>query len=166
MSVPVLAAIDSSRTAAALRHVDIEFEMEPKLPEVDADGFRLTQIITQLLSNAIKFSPVGEAVLISIKSGAAESAGNSGVNRSENSEAEIDSVIVTVRNLGFGIRESHFDRVFEPFYRITGEGVEGGAGVGLGLTIVKGLVELHSGKVWVHSVPKEFTEFGFSVPLT
>jgi signal transduction histidine kinase len=90
----------------------------------------------------------------------------SGGNRQKSSDADPDSLIVRVVDHGPGIREAHFERIFEPFYRITGEGIEGGAGVGLGLAIVKGLVELHSGHVWVQSTPQKVTEFGFSIPLT
>lgn len=165
MSEPILAAIDISRSSAALRQVAIELEMEPDVPRVVADGFRLTQIMTHLLSNAIKFAPVGESVVISLSSGNDDAADNSGNNQSPVEEDQTESVIVRVTDSGPGIREAHFERIFEPFYRITGEGIEGGAGVGLGLSIVKGLVELHGGRVWVRSTPREHTEFGFSIPL-
>jgi signal transduction histidine kinase len=165
ISEPILAAIDISRSTAALRQVAIELEMEPDIPRVIADGFRLTQIMTHLLSNAIKFAPVGESVVISLSSGHAEESGPYEENSQKNANGEPDSLVVRVTDHGLGIRDAHFEHIFEPFYRITGEGIEGGAGVGLGLAIVKGLVELHSGKVWVHSTPRESTEFGFSIPL-
>ncbi len=165
MSEPILAAMDVSRSTAALRQVAIELDIEPNLPRPIADGFRLTQIMTHLLSNSIKFTPVGKSTTISITSGNVDSLGPSGEIQSGSPDAEPDSIIVRVIDNGPGIREAHFERVFEPFYRITGEGIEGGAGVGLGLTIVKGLVELHSGTVWVRSIPREVTEFGFSIPL-
>jgi signal transduction histidine kinase len=166
ISEPILAAIDISRSTAALRQVAIELEIEPNLPRVVADGFRLTQIVTHLLSNAIKFTPVGESVVISMSTGTSGSPSSTAENQELVADAEADSIIVRVTDHGPGIRESHFERIFDPFYRITGEGIEGGAGVGLGLAIVKGLVELHSGKVWVHSTPGKVTEFGFSIPLT
>ena len=165
LSEPILASIDISRSTAALRQVAIELEMEPDIPQVIADGFRLTQVMTHLLSNAIKFAPVGESVVISISTGRAEKSGLYEENSAQSTNGEPDSVIVTVTDHGPGIREAHFEHIFEPFYRITGEGIEGGAGVGLGLPIVKGLVELHSGKVWVRSTPRETTEFGFSIPM-
>jgi len=158
----MLAAIDLSRSAATLRQVAIELELQPDIPQIIADGFRLTQIMTHLLSNAIKFTPVGESLTVSIHTGVVDT---SIENKPPDDDAEPDSIIVTVTDRGPGIRAAHYERIFEPFYRITGEGIEGGAGVGLGLAIVKGLVELHSGKVWVHSTPKEATVFGFSIPL-
>ena len=163
VSESVLAAIDISRSAATLRKIAIEFEMEPDLPRAIADGLRLTQIMTHLLSNAIKFAPVGGSVVISMENGYP---GSSGENRQESGEGDPDKLVVRVIDHGPGIREAHFERIFEPFYRITGEGIEGGVGVGLGLAIVKGLVELHSGTVWVKSTPGETTELGFSIPLT
>jgi len=66
VSEPVLAAIDISRPAATLRKVAIELEMEPDLPRVITDGLRLTQIVSHLLSNAIKFTPVGGSVVIDL----------------------------------------------------------------------------------------------------
>ena len=165
MSEPILAAMDISRSSAALRQVAIELDIEPNLPRPIADGFRLTQIMTHLLSNSIKFTPVGKSTTVSITSGNVDSLGPSGEIRSGYGDTEPDSIIVRVIDNGPGIRKAHFERVFEPFYRITDEGTEGGAGVGLGLAIVKGLVELHSGKVWVKSTPREVTEFGFAIPL-
>lgn len=159
----MLAAIDISRSAATLRKVAIELEMEPDLPRAIADGLRLTQIVSHLLSNSIKFTPVGGSVVISMENGYP---GSSGENRQENGEGDPDKLVVRVIDHGPGIREAHFEWIFEPFYRITGEGIEGGAGVGLGLAIVKGLVELHSGSVWVKSTPGDTTELGFSIPLT
>ena len=154
-SEPVLAAMDISRSTAALRQVAIELEMQPDLPRAIIDGLRVTQIMTHLLSNAIKFTPVGESVVISLETG------HSGAE-----DGDPDLLVIKVIDHGPGIREAHFERIFEPFYRISGEGIEGGAGVGLGLAIVKGLVELHSGEVWVKSTPREVTEFGFSIPLS
>ena len=103
-------------------------------------------------------------MLINLEIGSSD--GGSGAETpQENEEAETRSLIVRVIDHGPGIREAHFDLIFEPFYRISGEGIGGGAGVGLGLAIVKGLVELHGGKVWVKSTPGEFTELGFSIPM-
>ena len=136
----------------------------PDQPGVSADGARLTQVMTHLLSNAIKFTPVQGSVLITVETGRPE--GDSAAeNRQENEEPAPDVLIVRVVNHGPGIRDANFDLIFEPFYRISGDGTEGGAGVGLGLTIVKGLIELHGGSVWVKSTPGEVTEFGFSIPI-
>ncbi len=160
----LLTAIDISRPAAAQRHVSIELELNPDQPDVNADGYRLTQVMTHLLSNAIKFTPVQGSVLITVETGFAD-AGSGPENRQKNDEAAPNVLVVRVIDRGPGIREAHFELIFEPFYRISGEGIEGGAGVGLGLAIVKGLIELHEGTIWVNSTPGEVTEFGFSIPL-
>jgi len=160
----LLAAIDISRPAAALRHIAIELELLPDSPTVIADGYRLTQVMTHLLSNAIKFAPVRDSVLINLEI-ETSGTGTGNKNPQENEVSETRSLIVRVIDHGPGISEAHFDLIFEPFYRISGEGLEGGAGVGLGLAIVKGLVELHGGNVWVKSTPGEITEFGFSIPM-
>lgn len=162
---PLLAAVDISRPAAALRHVAIELELMPDQPSVIADGLRLTQVMTHLLGNAIKFTPVQGSVSITVGTQSPDT-GSDAENRQENEEPAPDVLIVRVIDHGPGIREAHFELIFEPFYRISGEGTEGGAGVGLGLAIVKGLIELHDGTVWVKSTPGEATEFGFSIPIT
>ena len=164
LTEPLLAAIDISRPAAAQRHVAIELELQPDQPRVIADGYRLTQVMTHLLSNAIKFTPVQGSVLITVETGSSDT-GSGTENRQKNEEPVPDILIARVIDHGPGIREAHFELIFEPFYRISGEGVEGGAGVGLGLAIVKGLIELHKGTVWVKSTPGEVTEFGFSIPI-
>ncbi len=164
---PLLAAIDISRPAAALRHVAIELELPADLPNLNADGRRLEQVMTHLLSNAIRFSPVNNSVTITIETGVSDPVADSPL-KNEGTEPDVppDELTVRVVDHGPGIRESYSEQIFEPFYRISEDGVEGGAGVGLGLAIVKGLVELHSGAVWVKSVPGETTEFGFSIPVS
>ena len=165
----LLVAVDSSRAAAAQRQISIELELEPEQPLVLADGYRLTQVMTQLLSNAIKFTPVNGSVLITVKPGFSSSISTETGPDDENvqpiGDAQPDVLIVRVIDRGPGIRTAHFGLIFEPFYRISGEGIGGGAGVGLGLSIVKGLVELNDGKTWVKSTPGDVTEFGFSIPL-
>ena len=161
---PMLAAIDISRPAAARRHVAIELEVLPDQPTLIADGYRLTQVMTHLLSNAIKFEPVQGSVLVTVTTGPPETDPDA-ENRQGSEEASPDVLIVRVIDHGPGIREDHFELIFKPFYRVSGEGTEGGAGVGLGLAIVKGLVELHEGTIWVKSTPGEVTEIGFSIPM-
>ncbi|MCI0803718.1 MAG: HAMP domain-containing histidine kinase [Chloroflexi bacterium] len=164
LTEPILAAIDISRPAAAQRHVAIELDLQPDLPTVFADGYRLTQVMTHLLSNAIKFTPVRGSVVITVETGFSDF--DSGAeNRQKTEDPAPDLIIARVIDHGPGVREAHLELIFEPFYRISGEGIEGGAGVGLGLAIVKGLIELHSGTVWVKSAPGEVTEFGFSIPI-
>ena len=164
LTEPILAAIDISRPEAVQRQVAIELDLQPELPMVIADGYRLTQVITHLLSNAIKFTPVDGSVVLTVETGFSD-LGFGAESRQKNEEPAPDVIIARVVDNGPGIREAHIDLIFEPFYRISGEGTEGAAGVGLGLAIVKGLVELHNGTVWVKSTAGEATEFGFSIPI-
>ena len=109
------------------------------------DQLRFERIITNLLTNASKFTPEGG--LIALKAG-----------------AEDDSLVVEVRDSGIGISNDEMRRIFEPYYRGKASKLSS-TGLGLGLAIVNQLVELHQGKVWVQSKPNEGSTFTISLPL-
>jgi len=159
-SEPVLAAMDILRPTAGQRQVAIELDIDYSLPPVVADPFRLTQVLTHLLSNAMKFTPVRGTIAVEI----GKARLHEGVVTREESDELLNALCVEVVDTGRGIPEAHIERIWEPFYRIVDEGTDSGSGVGLGLAIVKGLVELHDGVVWVESGESE-TKFGFAIPL-
>ena len=95
---------------------------------IDADALR--QVILNLLDNAMKYGPAGQAITVSLtrKSGAAQ---------------------LTVEDQGPGIPESERERVWSPFYRLTREQDTGISGTGIGLSVVKELVEAMDGRCWI-----------------
>lgn len=112
---------------------------------VSADGVRMEQVFTNLLGNALKFTPRGGRIDV-----AAEDLG-----------AEI---LITVTDSGVGISDEHLDRVFDRFYRVplpAGSAVEG---TGLGLSICKAVVEEHGGRIWVKSQVGRGSTFFVAVP--
>ena len=113
------------------------------LPEVLGDAKRLQHVLANLLSNALRFTSPGGTISIS-------------------AEAGHDQVCFTVTDTGTGIPPEHVNRVFEPFYRVPGQGQP--AGVGLGLAIVREIVKVHGGSVGLTSEPGKGSAFWFTLP--
>lgn len=132
------------RSAGVMDTARVKTDIPPDLPPVSADADRLERVFTNLLGNALKYSPAETSVLISASK--------------VNGEA-----LVSVSDRGIGIPPEDIGHVFEAFYR--GKGARGTEGLGLGLYITKMLVEAHGGRIWVESQPGVGTTFYFSMPL-
>lgn len=114
--------------------------------ELYADRDRIGQVIINLLTNAIKYSPRADNVEVNTK--------------------EVDERLqLSVRDYGVGIAAHDLDRVFERFYRAEGSGFETYPGLGLGLFISAGIIHRHRGDVWVESQQGQGATFYFSLPL-
>jgi signal transduction histidine kinase len=114
------------------------------VPMAAGDGGRLAQVIDNLLSNALKFTPPPGRVTIGV-------------------EARGGEVLVKVSDTGIGIGSQDLPHVFEPFYRRAGGG-QGIPGSGLGLAVSKSIVEGHGGRIWVDSAPGLGSTFSFTIP--
>ena len=112
---------------------------------LELDAQRLGQILMNLLSNAAKYSAAGADILVEVVEQAEE-------------------VTVSVTSYGAGIDASEAPRLFERFYRGARGGPKRGAGLGLGLYIVEGLVTAHGGRVWVESEAEKYATFRFTLP--
>jgi signal transduction histidine kinase len=115
------------------------------LPPVAGDEGRLLQVFDNLLGNAIKFSPDGGQITVSV-----EDAGS--------------AVKVSVADQGVGIPKDQLDKVFERFYQVDGSASRRFAGIGLGLTIAKRIVETHGGRIWAESGVGRGSTFHFTIP--
>lgn len=120
----------------------LAFEPVPGLPLVHADGLRVTQVLLNLIGNAIKFTPEKGRVQIAVKS-------------------EGEMVAVTVCDNGIGIPPEEQAHIFEAFRQV---GVSRPEGSGLGLALARLLVEAHGGTIWVKSTPGEGSSFTFTLP--
>lgn len=124
----------------------LNLQISPDLPLVDADAERVSQVVRNLISNAITHTlPGGSIAILARLAGA--------------------YVEVSVRDTGLGIAPEHLPYVFERFYRVDPSRARATGGVGLGLFIVKQLIEAHGGRVWVESAPGSGSLFGFTLPV-
>ncbi len=114
---------------------------------INADRLKLTQVLFNLVSNAIKFTPEGGSVMI----------------RTENNA---DTLVIKVEDTGIGIPESAQCDLFKPFTQVESSSNRQFGGTGLGLSLAKKLIKLHGGEIWVESEPGSGSVFGFSVPLS
>ena len=119
---------------ASEAEVKIEFDPQPKLPRLNADARRVKQMLLNLLSNAVKFTPAGGRVTIEVKAGG-------------------DGMTISVADTGIGIAEDKIALVFTPFAQVDGSLKRKYEGTGLGLSLTKGLIELHGGTITLKSAP-------------
>ena len=130
--------------------------VDPSLPPVAGDEDRLVQVLTNLLDNAIKYTPAGGAITVGAK--LAPSVGNV--------EPPARAIELSVADTGIGIPEEDRPRVFERFYRVDKARSRELGGTGLGLAIVKHLVEGHGGQVWVEANHPQGSRFVVRLPLS
>jgi PAS domain S-box-containing protein len=123
--------------------ISLDLEIEPALPKVMADRERIQQALSNLVGNAIKFSPAGSTIVVGAR-------------------GESDDVIISVLDRGRGIAAEHLPRVFDRYWQSSRTDRQG---AGLGLAIAKGIVEAHGGRIWIESNPGEGTTASFSLPL-
>jgi two-component system, NtrC family, sensor histidine kinase KinB len=148
-------AIDVHRTTAEDHNVTVRSEVPPGSPEVFADPDRLQLVFTNLLSNAIRYSPTGGEIVVSVKP---ELTGES-VKTAHRLESP-GWIRFEVRDQGPGIPLQHQAGLFEKFFRVPGS-PEGGSG--LGLFIARGIVQAHGGQVGLESKPGAGATFWFTV---
>jgi len=139
--------------------ISVEMEIPEDLPPVEADPDSVRQIMNNLLGNAIKSTPAGGSIGITTsvyeENGALPTA----------AEAP-PYVMISVKDSGGGIADKDIERVFERFYRADRPLIEGLGETGVGLSIVKSLVEAHGGRVWVDTEIGEGSTFRFLLPIS
>ena len=133
----------------------IIIEIFPQEIEFEADGDRMIQVLTNLISNAIKFSESGSTIELSV---GAEW-------RKFEGEIPAASVLFCVRDRGRGIPPEKIESIFERFHQVDASDSRQKGGTGLGLAICRSIVEQHGGKIWVESVLNQGSCFYFSIPV-
>ena len=126
---------------------DITLDFPDKFPIVQGDEIRLRQVVDNLISNAIKYSPSGGDIVI----------------QGEHDEKWIR---IMVRDSGIGLRPDQLDRVFERFYRVESSLTSSTQGTGLGLYLSRAVIEAHGGRIWATSDPNHGSTFTFALPRT
>jgi len=136
--------VDAMRPLASAALIELVSSLPAGLPMIRADHDRLVQLLENLLGNAIKFSPRGALVTASAVLGT-------------------DEVVFSVADSGPGISPEQHAHLFERFWQ--GDGRDR-RGIGLGLYVVKGIVDAHHGRIWVDSAPGRGSTFHFAIPIS
>jgi histidine kinase len=156
-AIQVSELVNASSTSLGRQYtekgVSLEIDLPPGLPSVLADAYRMTQVMSNLLGNALQYTPPGGRVTLSARS-------------------QDNEVWVSVTDTGIGIPAEHLPHIFTRFYRVdksrsreSGAGGRAGGGSGIGLTITKHLVEANGGKIWAQSPGMgQGSTFTFSLP--
>jgi signal transduction histidine kinase len=137
-------SVESALAQASIKELQLNLVSPSASIQVEADGVRLAQAVDNVISNAIKFTPEGGSVEVALAH-------------------DGDRVSLTVTDTGMGMTAADVERLFEPFFRTDSAGEI--QGTGLGLPIVKAIIEAHDGLISVASEPDVGTSFAISLPL-
>lgn len=141
----VAACLDTARFRAEQKKLTLRVECPSNLPMALADRGRLSEVLQNLLDNAIQYTPPEGQITVRAR-------------------AEDHRIIFSVSDTGIGIPQSDQARIFERFYRVDAARSREVGGTGLGLSIAKHIVEAHGGRIWVESKVGQGSDFYFSVP--
>lgn len=139
-------AAEAMHAAAVAKGVAVSTQVDGELPLVSVDYHRISQVLRNLLDNALAHTPEGGSITVT-------------------TAPQGDFVEVSVTDTGEGIEQENLPHVFDRFYRADRSRARATGGRGLGLTISKELVEAHGGKIGVESEPGEGSRFWFTVPV-
>ena len=136
-------ACDAHRALAAAAEVALACDAPDELPAVCVDCDRILQVLSNLIGNAVKFTPPRGRIAVAAR-------------------RDGDEVVVSVSDSGPGLTAEEQARIFEPYWQAKRTA---SLGAGLGLKIAKGIVEAHGGRIWIESEPGKGTTFRFALPL-
>ncbi len=141
-------AIKRMTVRAQAKSIALAAELPAALPLIQGDADRLLQVLTNLMGNAVQYSPEGTSVVVSAQRLAHE-------------------VQVAVKDAGIGIPPDHLPHIFDRFYRVDpSRSRRAGGGSGIGLTIARALVEAHGGRIWAESAGDgQGSTFTFALPV-
>lgn len=138
----------ANRLAVAAQQKELHFgiSLPEEVPSVLANSDEIEQVLVNIVSNAIKFTPPGGEIMLTV-------------------DVDAQNVTTLVRDTGVGIPPEDLPRIFERFYRVDKARSRQMGGTGLGLAIAHQIIEGHGGRIWAESEPGQGTVIGFSLPL-
>lgn len=128
------------------KNIKVSVQLAENVGMITADRLKFKQVLYNLLSNSIKFTPEMGSVLIEGK-----------LNTNE--------VLISVADTGIGIKKEHHEEIFDEFYQIDGSHTREYEGTGLGLALTRRIVSLHGGRIWVESEENKGSKFSFTLPI-
>jgi len=140
-------AVRSFTPLATGRDVHLHSVVEEHLPDIEIDPQRITQVLGNLISNALRHTPAGGEIVVS-------------------AHRDPNGICFAVRDTGTGIDPVDLPYIFERFYRVDRARSRSSGGAGLGLAIARRLVEAHGGQIWATSTPGQGTTVSFSLPIS
>lgn len=153
ISAVLYEALDTVKTLSDKKDINLSIEIEQGISTITADQVKFTQILYNLLSNGIKFTPEGKDVKVTARIL---------VSRSEKAQPEIE---ISVIDTGIGVKPEDQKRIFAAFEQADSSFTKHFEGTGLGLALTKKLVELHGGRIWMESDGKgKGSTFTFTLP--
>jgi len=141
--------IETIKTQIEKKKLHLDLKVDGNLPQIRADYGRMVQIVTNLVSNAYKYTPEGGNITV--------------IARPYNGNME--GVLVTIKDTGFGISEEDQARLFTTFFRSSDQNIRDEPGTGLGLSITKKMIESHGGELNFESEYGKGSSFTFTIPL-
>ncbi len=151
-------AIARHQTAATEKEIALTTDLPDELPLADVDEQRISQTVNNLLTNALRHTEHGGRIVVAAKNGS--------VATSDKATKTTPMLTVSIADTGSGIPPEEIPYIFERFYRLDKSRSRASGGSGIGLAIVKQLVEAHGGKVWAESTVGKGTTFYFTVPVS
>ena len=142
----IQAIVAAMHETSSTKEHELALELPPAPLTLKADRAKLTIVLNNLLSNAIKFTDPGGRILIS-------------------AHAANDDVQIHVADTGIGLPAAELERIFDRFYQVEPHLTRKHGGLGLGLSIAKGMIELHGGRIWCESVVGRGSRFSFTLPV-
>jgi two-component system NtrC family sensor kinase len=142
----IVESVETLRGHASSKKQWLQVSVPPNLPPVLGNRLRLSQVISNLVGNAIKYTPDGGDIKV-------------------RAEEQTSQILVSIQDSGIGISAEDQARLFEKFYRVRTKETEDIPGTGLGLAITRTIVEKHSGRIWVHSEVGKGSTFTFLLPV-
>jgi signal transduction histidine kinase len=147
--------LSQAKVRALDKGIQLKLDVPGKIPEVKIDSARIEQVIANLLTNAIRHTPSGGKITVALET----------VTSVNDYQLDKPSLLVSVADTGEGIHAEHLPHIFERFYRVESSRAKNEGETGLGLSIVKQMVEAHGGKVWAQSKLSRGSTFYIAIPL-
>jgi len=137
--------VETMQAAGNIKKIKIKSKIDDIIPDLLIDDQRVSQVIRNLINNAIKFSPEGSVINLNVKN-----------NK--------DNILFELQDFGIGIPKNKIDKIFNVFYQVESGSDRTFGGTGLGLTISRGIVLGHGGDIWVESEKDKGSTFKFTLP--